>query len=145
LGEIQRGGQAAFRSGQSNIGEPSSSDDDANNAASSSSSSSIRDRQRRRMRSEEERTAANARDGSDTDKKEVHQLSIGDHVKALVISVDVHSEKIYLSLNNGRLTGLTTRHSLGVCNAPRKRAAPKVYVHTHTRLGCLSIILCYDV
>jgi hypothetical protein len=119
--------------------EPSSSDDDDNSGNGNDYSGSggsggnnyRRDRQRRaalagRMRSEEERTAAHARDSStysDNDKKEVHHLSIGDHVKALVISVDVHSEKIYLSLNNSRLQGLTTRHTLGVCTAPRQRSA----------------------
>lgn len=39
--------------------------------------------------------------------------SIGDYVNALVISVDVHSEKIYLSLNNARLRGLKTTLRLG--------------------------------
>jgi len=43
------------------------------------------------------------------------RFSLGDQVKALVISVDVHSEKVYLSMNQNRLRGnVATKHKLGL-------------------------------
>lgn len=42
----------------------------------------------------------------------IDRFHIGDSVKALVISVDIHSERIYLSLNNQRLR--SSMHKLGL-------------------------------
>lgn len=44
------------------------------------------------------------------------RFNIGDVVKALVISVDVHSERVYLSMNQHRLRGTMTsqQHKLGL-------------------------------
>lgn len=44
----------------------------------------------------------------------IDRFAMGDVVKALVTAVDVHSEKIYLSLMNARLRGLGTQHHLGI-------------------------------
>lgn len=49
----------------------------------------------------------------------IDRFSLGDVVKALVISVDVHSEKLYLSLNNARLRGMPTQGRLGL--VPKSR------------------------
>lgn len=50
------------------------------------------------------------------------RFAIGDFVKALVISVDVHSEKVYISLNNARIKGAVSTHRLGLI--PRPPEAP---------------------
>lgn len=45
----------------------------------------------------------------------LERFALGDQVKTLVISVDIHSEKVYLSMNQNRLRGpVASLHKLGV-------------------------------
>jgi len=54
------------------------------------------------------------------------RFSAGDVVRALVISVDVHSEKIYLSLNQNRMRGLKSQARLGLV-ARASSVSPSAY------------------
>jgi hypothetical protein len=63
------------------------------------------------------KTGGSVSGGAGGDQQEgMHGFGIGDQVKALIISVDSFSEKVYLSLNNDRLAQVrNTTHVLGLC------------------------------